>query len=97
MLIKAHVTNIACQKGPKYTIQILKRTGRKEISTGLTPHNEFLLTLMQLILVLINKAVSDCFHILLTKYSFNFRTWIELLSKLLKKCIWVIASRNNKR
>ena len=55
--------------------------------TSLNPHDEFILTLMRLRLVLLNKDVADCFNISLTLSSFVFTSWIKLLNKLLKKLI----------
>ena len=52
--------------------------------TSLNPHDEFLLTLMQLRLVLLNKDLADCFDISPILSSFVFISWIKLFSKLLK-------------
>ena len=48
---------------------ILKRTGRKKMPASLNPHDEFLLTLMQLRLRLLNEDVADGLDI-----SFIFNT-----------------------
>ena len=68
-------------------MHILKRTGRKKIQASLNPHDEFLLTLLQLRLGLLNEDVADRFDISPTKSSFTFTTWIKLLSKLLKNLV----------
>ena len=52
--------------------------------TSLNPHDEFLLTLMQLRLVLLNKDLADCFDISPILSSFFFTSWMKLFSKLLK-------------
>ena len=54
---------------------------------SLNPHDEFILTLMQLQLGLLNENVADRFNILPTKSSFILKTWIKLLSKLLKNLV----------
>ena len=47
-LIKPYIPHISYWKGPKHTIHILKRTGRKKLPTSLNPHDEFLLTIKRL-------------------------------------------------
>ena len=87
LLIKPYIPHITYWKGPKHTMRILKRTGRKKMPTSLNPHDEFLLTLMQLRLRLLNENVGDRFDISSKKSSFIFTTWITLLSKLLKNLV----------
>ena len=41
-LIKPYIPHIMYQKGPKYAMQVLKRTERKKMPTSLNPHDEFL-------------------------------------------------------
>ena len=55
--------------------------------TSLNPHDESLLTLMRLRLVLLNKDVADRFDISPTLSSFVFTSWIKLFNKLLKNLI----------
>ena len=66
-LIKPYIPHITYWKGSKHVMRILKRTGRKKMPTSLNPHDEFLLTLMQLPLGLLNEDIVHCFDISPTK------------------------------
>ena len=63
----------------------------KNTNIVIKPHDEFLFTLIQLQLGLLN---ADHFDISPTKSSFIFTTWIKVLSKLLKN---LVATRSNTR
>ena len=99
-LIEPYIQHVTYWKEPKHTMQILKRTEKKQMSTSLNPHDEFLLAFLlalflRLQLGLLNENVADCFDISPTKSSFIFTTWIKLLSKLLKKFSYLVALRSN--
>ena len=64
--------NLGYEVEKKHAIRILKRTGRKKMTTSLNLHEEFPSTLMRLRLGLLNEDVADCFDISPTKSSFIF-------------------------
>ena len=84
--IKPYIPYITCWREPKHVMRILKRTRRKNMPTSLNPDDEFLLTLMQIQLGLLNEDIADRFDISPTK-SFIFTSWIKLLRKLLKNLV----------
>ena len=89
-LIKLYIPHITYWKGAKHALRVLRRTGRKKM-TSLNPHDEFLLALM-------DYDCADRFDISPTKSSFIFTTWIKLLRKLLKNLVaWLLqeAIRDN--
>ena len=56
----------------------------------MTSKNEFLLTLMQLRLGLLNEGLADRFGILTTICSNIFKTWIRFLAQILgKRVAWL--------
>ena len=76
-LIKLYIQNITYQKAATRAMRTLNRTRRKKMPASLNSHDEFLITLMQLRLELLNEDVVDHFDISPTKSSFIFTTWIS--------------------
>ena len=76
-LIKLYIQNITYQKAATRAMRTLNRTRRKKMPASLNSHDEFLITLMQLRLELLNEDVVDRFDISPTKSSFIFTTWIS--------------------
>ena len=75
-----------------------KKNWKEKMATSLNTPDEFLLTVMQLRLGLLNEYVADHFNTSTTKSSFIFKTCIKLLRKLLKNlfaCLSREAIRDN--